>query len=47
MSVETSGGNPAMDYKEHQRTYKGFLALTKTTIIFVALLLIFMAVFLV
>lgn len=36
-----------MDYNEHQRTYRGFLALTKATIVFVALLLIGMAAFLV
>jgi hypothetical protein len=25
MSVNTSGGHPEMDYKEHTRTYAGFL----------------------
>jgi hypothetical protein len=46
MSTDTSGGHPDMDYDEHRRTYAGFLALTKATIIFIALLLIGMAIFL-
>lgn len=25
MGVDTSHGHPAMDYREHERTYKGFL----------------------
>ena len=25
MSIDTSGGHPAMDYREHVRTYNGFL----------------------
>jgi hypothetical protein len=25
VSVDTSGGHPAMDYNEHVRTYRGFL----------------------
>jgi Bacterial aa3 type cytochrome c oxidase subunit IV len=47
MSVDTTKGHPAMDYKEHERTYAGFLAATKFGIIFCVLLLIAMAVFLV
>lgn len=44
MALDTSGGHPAMDYNEHNRTYRGFLAVTKAGIIFCVLLLIFMAV---
>lgn len=29
MAVNTSGGHPAMDYNEHQRTYAGFIHFTK------------------
>lgn len=47
MSVDTSGGHPAMDYSEHKRTYEGFLALTKYSIIACVLLLAGMAYFLV
>ena len=47
MSVDLSGGHPAMDYKEHARTYRGFLVFTKVSIIFLVLLLIGMAIFLV
>jgi hypothetical protein len=42
-----SGGHPAMDYAEHEATYKLFLKLTKFTIVFLVLLMIFMAVTLV
>ena len=38
------GGHPAMDYAEHEATYKLFLKLSKWTVIFCVLLLIFMAV---
>ena len=47
MSIDTSGGHPAMDYKEHQRTYAGFIQATKIGVIFCVLLLVGMAVFLV
>lgn len=47
MSIDTTGGHPAMDYKEHVRTYTGFIRFTIASIIFLALLLIGMAVFLV
>ena len=43
MSVDTSGGHPAMDYKEHQRTYAGFILFTKIGIVLTVLLLIVMA----
>jgi len=47
MSVDTSGGHPAMDYAEHQRTYRGFVRGTMTVLVLVILLLIGMAIFLV
>ena len=47
MAVDTSKGNPAMDYAEHTATYKGFLKLTQYTIVFLVLLLIAMFMFLV
>lgn len=47
MGIDTSRGNPAMDYTEHQRTYAGFLRFTKITIVLLVLLLIGMKVFLV
>lgn len=25
MGIDTSNGHPAMDYPEHERTYKGFI----------------------
>ncbi len=39
-----AGGHPDMDYAEHERTYEGFLTFSKWGVIFVVLLLIFMAV---
>lgn len=47
MSVDTSGGHPAMDYREHVRTYKGFVAGTVILIVLVALILFGMLIFLV
>ena len=39
-----AGGHPDMDYPEHERTYQGFVTLTKWGIVFLVCLLIFMAV---
>jgi hypothetical protein len=39
-----SGGHPDMDYAEHERTYAGFITISKWCIAFVVLVLIFMAV---
>jgi hypothetical protein len=39
-----AGGHPDMDYAEHDRTYVRFVKMTKWGIIFLVLLLIFMAV---
>jgi hypothetical protein len=42
MSVDTSGGHPAMDYAEHQRTYAGFIKGTIVLVVFVAAVLLFL-----
>lgn len=47
MAVDTSNGHPAMDYREHVRTYNGFLRATVVSIIFCALVLLGMLIFLV
>jgi hypothetical protein len=47
MGVNTSGGHPAMDYAEHNRTYANFLGWTKVAIVFLVTLLAGMAFFLV
>lgn len=47
MGVNTSGGHPAMDYAEHNRTYANFISWTKASIGFLVVLLAGMAFFLV
>lgn len=47
MSIDTSGGHPAMDYKEHVSTYNGFLKGTTILLVLCVLLLIGMRIFLV
>ena len=47
MAVETSNGHPAMDYREHVRTYNGFLRMTVASIIFCGVILAGMLIFLV
>ncbi len=47
MSVDTSKGNPSMDYAEHVKTYEGFLRFTKYAIVFLVVLLAGMKIFLV
>ncbi len=47
MSIDTSEGHEAMDYKEHVRTYDGFIKVTIWGTAAVIVLLILMAVFLV
>lgn len=47
MAVDTSGGHPAMDYKEHLRTYQGFLRGSIVLVVLCALILLGMLVFLV
>ena len=46
MSIDTSKGHPAMDYKEHMRTYNGFMLFTKISIVLLVILLAGMAAFL-
>jgi Bacterial aa3 type cytochrome c oxidase subunit IV len=46
MSVDTSGGHPEMNYREHVRTYKGFLRGMQLIIGVVLLTLVLMAIFL-
>lgn len=47
MVIDTSKGNPAMDYAEHTATYKGFLKVTQYGIVFLVVLLVSMFWFLV
>lgn len=47
MTIDTSGGHPAMDYKEHVRTYDGFIRGTVILVVLVALILLGMLIFLV
>lgn len=42
MSIDTSGGHPAMDYPEHVRTYNGFIRASIGLIIFVVLVLAYL-----
>ncbi len=45
--ADHSHGETPMDYKEHERTYSGFVVFTKWGTIAVAVVLIGMAIFLV
>jgi len=47
MSINTTGGHPAMDYREHERTYRGFVRGTVIMTVLVILILAGMAIFLV
>ena len=47
MSIDTSDGHPAMDYKEHMQTYNGFIRGSIALVVFCALLLLGMLIFLV
>jgi hypothetical protein len=47
MTIDTSGGHEAMDYREHVRTYNGFVRGTVVLTVIVALILAGMAAFLV
>ncbi|MCL4768100.1 MAG: aa3-type cytochrome c oxidase subunit IV [Hyphomicrobiaceae bacterium] len=46
MSIDGSGGNLAMDYDEHHRTYGGFVRGAKYLAGLVALILVAMAILL-
>ena len=43
MAIDPTGGHPAMDYTEHLRTYSFFLRLTIISIVFIVLILSFLA----
>ena len=47
MRIDPNEGHPAMDYAEHQRTYKLFCKLTAYTIVSVAALMAFLYLFVV
>ena len=47
MAIDTSDGHEAMDYREHLRTYSGFLKGTVVLIVLVAVILFGMLIFLV
>lgn len=47
MSIDTTGGHPAMDYREHVRTYEGFVKGTVALVVLCAVILLGMLVFLV
>jgi len=47
MHIDPKEGHPAMDYTEHQRTYKLFLKLAVYTIVSVVALMAFLFVFVV
>lgn len=47
MSIDTTDGHKAMDYREHLRTYNGFIVGTVTLIVLVAVILLGMLIFLV
>lgn len=47
MSIDTSKGHPAMDYKEHIITYDGFIKGTVILVVLVTLILLGMLIFLV
>lgn len=45
--IDTSGGHPEMDYAEHSRTYGRFVRGTIILVVLVALILLWMLIFLV
>jgi len=47
MQIDPKEGHPAMDYTEHQRTYRLFLKLTIYTIVGVVALMAFLYIFVV
>lgn len=47
MTIDTSGGHEAMDYREHVRTYSGFVRGTIVLTVIVIVILAGMAYFLV
>jgi len=47
MRIDPKEGHPAMDYAEHEKTYKLFLKLTVYVLVSVVALMAFLAVFVV
>ena len=47
MSIDTSGGHKAMDYREHIRTYNGFITGTIVLVVLCVAILLGMFIFLV
>ena len=47
MRIDPKEGHPAMDYAEHQKTYKLFTKLTLVTVVGVAVLMAFLYIFVV
>ncbi|MGB6347198.1 MAG: aa3-type cytochrome c oxidase subunit IV [Methyloceanibacter sp.] len=47
MHIDPSEGHPAMDYAEHQRTYKMFLKLSVYIVVATVALMAFLALFVV
>ena len=47
MHIDPAEGHPAMDYAEHERTYKLFTKMTLYTIVSVAILMALLAIFVV
>jgi hypothetical protein len=47
MKIDRAEGHPAMDYAEHERTYKLFVKLTVYLIISVVVLMALLAIFVV
>jgi hypothetical protein len=47
MHIDPKQGHPAMDYAEHQKTYKLFLKLSLWTVVGVAVLMALLALFVV
>lgn len=47
MKIDTTKGNPAMNYREHVKTYDGFIKASKYSTVIIIGILALMAVFLV
>ena len=46
MSIDTSDGHPAMDYREHIRTYNRFIKVTIVLVVHIVVILLGMLIFL-
>ncbi|MGH6814979.1 MAG: aa3-type cytochrome c oxidase subunit IV [Hyphomicrobiaceae bacterium] len=46
MGVDPSGGHPDMDYREHMRTYRGFLRGTQIVVAGLSILMVLMFLYL-